>query len=55
MSGAEREFEPARVIARMRESGEDPNKYRWYLEMLKENYPPPNGGGVRHRGGGEAG
>ncbi|MFP3210711.1 MAG: asparagine synthetase A [Thermocladium sp.] len=39
ISGAEREFEPARVIARMRESGEDPNKYRWYLEMLRENYP----------------
>ncbi len=39
VSGAEREFEPARVIARMRESGEDPNKYRWYLEMLRENYP----------------
>ena len=38
-SGAEREYEPARVIARMRETGEDPAKYRWYLEMLRELYP----------------
>jgi len=39
ISGAEREYEPARVIARMREGGEDPNKYRWYLMMLREFYP----------------
>ncbi|NPB00531.1 MAG: hypothetical protein GXO10_04065 [Crenarchaeota archaeon] len=39
ISGAEREYEPAKVIQRMRETGEDPNKYRWYLEMLKELYP----------------
>ena len=38
-SGAEREYEPARVVARMRESGEDPAKYRWYLEMLRELHP----------------
>ncbi|MEB2835685.1 MAG: asparagine synthetase A [Desulfurococcales archaeon] len=38
-SGAEREYEPARIVARMRESGEDPAKYRWYLEMLRELYP----------------
>ncbi len=23
----------------MREGGEDPNKYRWYLMMLREFYP----------------
>ncbi|WP_069807982.1 asparagine synthetase A [Vulcanisaeta thermophila] len=39
ISGAEREYEPVKVIARMRESGEDPNKYRWYLMMLREFYP----------------
>ncbi len=39
ISGAEREYEPIKVVARMKESGEDPNKYRWYLEMLKELYP----------------
>jgi asparaginyl-tRNA synthetase len=39
VSGAEREYEPARIIARMRETGEDPAKYRWYLQMLKELYP----------------
>ncbi len=38
-SGAEREYEPARVVARMRETGEDPAKYRWYLQMLRELYP----------------
>lgn len=39
ISGAEREYDPARVIARMRESGEDPAKYEWYLQMLEELYP----------------
>jgi asparaginyl-tRNA synthetase len=39
ISGAEREYEPTRVLARIREGGEDPNKYRWYLEMLRELYP----------------
>jgi asparaginyl-tRNA synthetase len=38
-SGAEREYEPARIVARMRETGEDPAKYKWYLEMLRELYP----------------
>jgi asparaginyl-tRNA synthetase len=39
ISGGEREYEPIKVIARIRESGEDPNKYRWLLEMLKDFYP----------------
>jgi len=39
ISGAEREYEPTKVLARIREGGEDPNKYRWYLEMLRELYP----------------
>jgi len=39
ISGGEREYEPVKVIARIRESGEDPNKYRWLLEMLKDFYP----------------
>jgi asparaginyl-tRNA synthetase len=38
-SGAEREYEPERVAARMRETGEDPARYEWYLEMLRELYP----------------
>ena len=39
ISGGEREYEPVKIITRIRESGEDPNKYRWFLEMMKELYP----------------
>ncbi|ACB39850.1 asparagine synthetase A [Pyrobaculum neutrophilum] len=39
ISGAEREYEPERVMARIREGGEDPRKYEWFLQMLKELYP----------------
>lgn len=39
ISGGEREYEPAKVIARIRESGEDPKKYKWFLEMLRDFYP----------------
>ncbi|MCU7786735.1 asparagine synthetase A [Pyrobaculum sp. 3827-6] len=39
VSGAEREYEPERVAARIREGGEDPARYQWYLEMLRELYP----------------
>ena len=39
ISGAEREYEPDKVIARIKESGEDPSKYEWFLEMLRELYP----------------
>ncbi|MEM1836912.1 MAG: asparagine synthetase A [Pyrobaculum sp.] len=39
ISGAEREYEPEKVKARIVESGEDPSKYEWFLEMLRELYP----------------
>jgi aspartate-ammonia ligase (EC 6.3.1.1) len=39
ISGAEREYEPERVAERIREGGEDPARYSWYLQMLKELYP----------------
>nr|KJR73704.1 MAG: asparagine ligase [Thermoproteus sp. AZ2] len=39
ISGAEREFEPERLVARIREGGEDPAKYSWFLQMAKEFYP----------------
>lgn len=39
ISGAEREYEPEKVKARIIESGEDPSKYEWFLEMLRELYP----------------
>lgn len=45
-SGAEREYRYERVFARMRETGEDPRKYVWYLEMLKEGIPPSSGFGI---------
>ncbi|MEM0445361.1 MAG: asparagine synthetase A [Nitrososphaerota archaeon] len=45
-SGAEREYRYDRVMARMRETGEDPRKYAWYLEMLREGIPPSAGFGI---------
>ena len=46
ISGAEREYEYAKVIARMRETGENPSKYEWYLDMLREGIPPSSGFGI---------
>ncbi|MEM3096722.1 MAG: asparagine synthetase A [Nitrososphaerota archaeon] len=45
-SGAEREHEYSKVLARLRETGENPSKYRWYLEMLREGTPPSAGFGI---------
>lgn len=45
-SGAEREYRYDRVLARIRESGEDPRKYGWYLEMLRDGIPPSAGFGI---------
>jgi asparaginyl-tRNA synthetase len=39
ISGAEREYEPERVIERIKEGGEDPARYEWFLQMLREFYP----------------
>lgn len=46
ISGAEREHEYAKVIARLRETGENPSKYGWYLDMLREGIPPSSGFGI---------
>ena len=46
ISGAEREYEYAKVIARLRETGENPSKYEWYLDMLREGIPPSSGFGI---------
>ena len=46
VSGAEREYEYEKVVARMRASGEDPSKYGWYLEMLREGIEPTAGFGI---------
>jgi len=39
ISGAEREYEPEKLIERIKEGGEDPAKYGWFLQMAKELYP----------------
>jgi methylaspartate mutase epsilon subunit len=45
-SGSEREFEYARIVARMRETGENPAKYGWYLQMVREGIPSSAGFGI---------
>jgi asparaginyl-tRNA synthetase len=45
-SGGEREHTVARVTQRMIDTGEDPARYRWYLEMLQEGIPASAGFGV---------
>ena len=46
ISGSEREFEYARVVTRMRETGENPAKYGWYLAMLRDGIPGSSGFGL---------
>lgn len=46
VSGAEREHEYARIIARMRETGENPAKYGWYTDLLRDGIPPSAGFGL---------
>ncbi len=46
VSGAEREYTYEKVVERMKETGEDPRKYGWYLEMLKYGIPPSAGFGI---------
>lgn len=45
-SGGEREFEYAKIVARMRETGENPAKYGWYLDMVRGGIPPSAGFGL---------
>lgn len=45
-SGGEREFEYRRIIARMRETGENPAKYGWYLRAVREGIPASAGFGI---------
>ncbi len=45
-SGAEREYEYDKVIMRLRATGENPSKYGWYLEMLREGIQPSSGFGI---------
>jgi asparaginyl-tRNA synthetase len=45
-SGSERESDYATIISRMRETGENPSKYGWYLQMLRDGIPPSAGFGL---------
>ncbi|MGW6503245.1 asparagine synthetase A [Nonomuraea angiospora] len=45
-SGAEREYEPGKIIERMRETGENPAKYGWYLDLVREGIHPSAGFGI---------
>lgn len=45
-SGSEREHDYATIIARMRETGENPAKYGWYLQMLRDGIPASAGFGL---------
>ncbi|MER7518611.1 asparagine synthetase A [Streptomyces sp. NPDC126499] len=46
ISGSEREHDYTRLITRMRETGENPSKYRWYLDIAREGIPASAGFGI---------
>ncbi|WP_331752329.1 asparagine synthetase A [Streptomyces sp. NBC_00829] len=45
-SGSERENDYATIVARIRETGENPAKYAWYLKMAREGIPSSAGFGI---------
>lgn len=45
-SGGERESDYARIVTRMRETGENPAKYRWYLDIVRQGIPSSAGFGI---------
>lgn len=45
-SGSEREYDYARIVTRMRETGENPAKYGWYLKLVREGIPASAGFGI---------
>jgi asparaginyl-tRNA synthetase len=45
-SGGERESDYATIVTRMRESGENPAKYAWYLKVAREGIPASAGFGI---------
>lgn len=45
-SGGEREFEYAAIVERIRETGENPGKYGWYLDLARQGLPASAGFGI---------
>jgi len=45
-SGGERESNYARIVTRMRETGENPAKYAWYLDIVRQGIPGSAGFGI---------
>lgn len=45
-SGSVREHEYARIVPRIRETGENPAKYAWYLRVLRDGIPSSAGFGI---------
>jgi asparaginyl-tRNA synthetase len=45
-SGGERTYEYRRLVERMRETGENPAKYAWYLELARDGLPASAGFGI---------
>jgi asparaginyl-tRNA synthetase len=45
-SGSEREADYGRIVARIRETGENPAKYGWYLQLVREGVPASAGFGI---------
>jgi len=45
-SGGEREYRYEQVKKKMLEGGDDPKKYKWYMDMLKEGIKPSCGIGL---------
>ncbi|WP_069464743.1 asparagine synthetase A, partial [Actinacidiphila rubida] len=45
-SGSERTHTYAEIVTRMRETGENPQKYRWYLDVVREGVPASSGFGI---------
>lgn len=46
LSGSVRENDYARIVPRIRETGENPAKYDWYLRVLREGVPRSAGFGI---------
>ncbi|MFC7262367.1 asparagine synthetase A [Streptomyces lutosisoli] len=45
-SGSEREHDYAALVTRMRETGENPAKYGWYLDLARRGIPASSGFGI---------